>query len=154
MGTSTTSTVSGTSRVSATPTVSAASGTASPDLQVQVVVIDGRHERGQLMGHVVEQSGLDVAIVGYADSSATAVEAVARLKPDAVVLEIQLPVEQGLDTISALRLDFPDLAIIVCSFRADAGTKRAALACGANAYLVKPFSLRDLRVALRPAPLN
>ena len=113
-------------------------------------MIDGRHDRGQLMGQVVEQSGIDLTVVGYADSSVTAVEAVGRLRPNAVVLEIQLPVTQGLETVSELRDAFPDLAIIVCSFHAGAATKQAALARGATAYLVKPFSLRDLRSALRP----
>jgi two-component system response regulator PrrA len=137
-----------TSAVSVDPSVS------SLDLRVQVVVIDRRHDRGQLMGQVVEQSGIDATIVGYADSSVNALETVARLRPQAVILEIQLPVTEGLDTISALRDDFPDLAIIVCSFRADAATKRDALARGAQAYLVKPFSLRDLRAALRSVTRN
>jgi DNA-binding response OmpR family regulator len=57
-----------------------------------------------------------------------------------------------LDTISALRDDFPDLAIIVCSFHADTTTRRAALDRGADAYLAKPLSLRDLRAVLRSAP--
>jgi two-component system response regulator MprA len=115
---------------------------------VRVVVIDGLHDRGRLMRHVVEQSGLDVTVVGYADGPVTAVEAVTRLRPHAVVLEIQLPIAQGLDTVSALREDFPDLSIIVCSFHAGAATKRDALARGADAYLVKPFSLRELRAVL------
>ena len=92
-----------------------------------------------------------MSVVGYADGPVSAVEAVERLQANAVLLEIQLPVDQGLDTISALRDDFPALAIIVCSFHATSATKRAALDRGADAYLVKPFSLRDLRVVLRSA---
>jgi two-component system chemotaxis response regulator CheB len=122
--------------------------TPSPDIEVRVLVIDGHHDRRQLMSYVVEQAH-NVTVVGYADGPVSALEAVDRLAADAVVLEIQLPVAQGLDTISALRADFPALAIIVCSFHADATTKRDALARGADAYLVKPVSLRHLRGALR-----
>ncbi len=118
-------------------------------INVRVVMVDDRHDRRQLMSYVVEQAGDDVTVVGHADGPVSAVEAVGRLKANAVVIEIQLPVTQGLDTISALRDDFPDLRIVVCSFHHDATTKRAALARGADAYLVKPISPRDLHQLLR-----
>lgn len=119
--------------------------------QLRVVVVDSRHERRQLMSHVVEQAD-DVVVVGFADGPVSAVAAVERSRADAVILEIQLPVAQGLDTISALRDDFPELVIIVCSFRADATTRREALDRGADSYLAKPLSLRDIRAALDLAP--
>ena len=90
-------------------------------------------------------------MVGHADGPVSAVEAVGLLNANAVVLQIQLPGIQGLDTISALRDDFPDLRIVVCSFHHDATTKRAALARSADAYLVKPLSPRDLHQSLRSA---
>jgi DNA-binding response OmpR family regulator len=124
--------------------------TPSPDFEVRVVVIDGRQDRRQLMSYVLEQTG-DVIVVGYADGPVSAVEAVDRLRANAVVLEIQLPVSQGLDTISALRDDFPGLAIVVCSFHADSTSRRAALDRGADAYLAKPLSLPELRAVLRSA---
>jgi DNA-binding response OmpR family regulator len=117
--------------------------------RVEVVVVVDRHERGQIMRQVVEQSDVDVTVVGHADGPITAVEVVGRLRPHAVVLEIQLPVAKGLETISAPRDRFPHLAIIVRSFRADATTRAAALTRGANTYLGRPFGLRDLRAALR-----
>jgi DNA-binding NarL/FixJ family response regulator len=116
---------------------------------VRVVVIDGRHDRRELMRYVVEQGGPDVSVVGYADGQASAVEAVNRLTANAVLLEIQLPVAEGLDTISRLRHNYPALRIIVCSFHQDPNTKRAALARGADAYLIKPLSPRDLHALLR-----
>ena len=119
-------------------------------MMVRLVVVDGRHDRRQLMTYVLEQAG-DVDVLGYADGPVSAVEAVGRLRANAVVVEIQLPLTQGLDTISALRDDFPALAIIVCSFHANAATKQAALERGADAYLGKPFSLRDLRADVKSA---
>ena len=126
--------------------------TSNIDFDVRVVVIDDRHDRRQLMSYVVEQAGDDVTVVGYADGPLTAVDTVGRLGANAVVLEIQLPVAQGLDTISALRDDFPALQIVVCSFHQNAITKRAALARGADTYLVKPISPRDLHQLLRSVP--
>lgn len=124
--------------------------TPSPDFKLRLVVIDGSDNRRQLMTHVLEQTG-DVVVVGHADGPVSAVEAVGRLEANIVLLEVQLPLTQGLDTISALRDDFPALTIIVCSFHATAVTKRAALDRGADEYIPKPVSLRDLSAALRSA---
>ena len=125
--------------------------TSNIDFDVRVVVIDDRHDRRQLMSYVLDQAE-GVTVVGYADGPVSALEAVQRLRATSVVLEILLPLTQGLDTISALRDDFPSLTIIVCSFDASATTKQAALDRGADAYLPKPPSLRDLRAVLRSAP--
>lgn len=117
---------------------------------VRVVVVDGSAGRRQIVAQIVEQDP-DAVVVGFADGPVSALEAVARLRADAVVVEIQLPVAQGLDTVSALRDGFPALAIIVCSYHADATTRSAASARGADHYLVKPFSPRDLHASLRSA---
>ena len=120
------------------------------DPGVRVVVIDGSEDRRQVTAHIVEQAE-GVTVVGYADGPVRALEAVARLGANEVVLEVQLPVAQGLDTISALRDDFPALVIIVCSFHGDATTKRAAAARGADQYLQKPLSPRELHASIRSA---
>ena len=124
--------------------------TPSADFKARLVVIDGRDDRRQLMTYVLEQAG-DVVVVGHADGPLSAVEAVERLQANLVLIEIQLPLSQGLDTISALRNEYPALGIIVCSFHPSSVTKRAALDRGADAYLVKPVSVRDLRAVLQPA---
>lgn len=134
-----------------TSTISAGAGIGpSPDFEVRVVVVDGRHDRRELMSYVLQQAE-NVVVAGYADGPVSAVEAVERLRANAVVLELKLPVIEALDTISVLRDDYPALAIIACSFHANAATTKAALDRGADAYLAKPFSVRDLRAVLRTA---
>ncbi len=120
---------------------------------MRVVVVDNRHERRQLMGHVIALGGDDVVVVGYADDEVGALEAVRGLAADAVVIEIQLPVERGLAIVAALRHEYPDLPIVVCSFHADPATRAEATALGADGYLVKPISPRDVyRELLRRTP--
>lgn len=116
----------------------------SPPSGVRVVVIDHRHERRQLMSHVTRLGGDDVTIVGFAEDPAGAVDAVDRLDATAVVLEIQLPIALGLETISALRKARPALRIVVCTFHDDDDTRLAAISSGADDYLIKPLSPRDI----------
>lgn len=115
-----------------------------PPSGVRVVVIDHRHDRRQLMGHVTRLGGDDVTIVGFAEDPAGAVDAVDRLDATAVVLEIQLPIAVGLETITALRKARPALRIVICTFHDDDDTRLAAISSGADAYLIKPLSPRDI----------
>lgn len=123
--------------------------TALPTSEVRVVVLDAKDDRRQIMRHVIELGGEDVKVVGFADNATSALEAVDRLHANAVLLEIQLPIAQGLAAISALRDAHPTLRIVVCSFHETAGTRQAAIAGGADAYLAKPVSPRALRPLLR-----
>lgn len=98
---------------------------------------------------VVETGDNAGMVVAQADSAAAAAAAADRYDPDVVLLEIQMPVGAGLATIAGLRAAHPSLVIVVCTFHADPSTRRQALVAGANAYLSKPVSARELHVALR-----
>jgi CheY-like chemotaxis protein len=122
---------------------------------LRVVLVDVRAERRQVMRRVVEGTEAGATVVAEADDEAAALALVAQHDADAVVLDIQMPVEQGLRAIAGLRGRFPGLAIVVCSFHLDSTTKERALAEGADVYLAKPISPRELNAALRrlcPAP--
>ena len=66
-----------------------------------------------------------------------------------VILDIQMPVEEGLNTITALRGRSPLLRIVVCSFHHEAATKARVLAQGADAYLAKPVGADGLNRVLQ-----
>ena len=116
---------------------------------LRVLVVDNRSDRRELMRHVVAGTGLAAPDVAEA---ATAEEATALLDGDGcdvVVVEIQLPVALGLETIAALRRHSPASKIVVCSFLHDKATKARAQEQGADAYLDKPVSTRSLHDVLR-----
>lgn len=115
----------------------------------RVLLVDERSERREVMRVVVETGDSAGTVVAQADSAAAAVAAADRYDPDVVVLEIQMPVAVGLATIAALRAAHPSLVIVVCTFHADPSTRRQALVAGANAYLNKPVSARELHAACR-----
>jgi DNA-binding NarL/FixJ family response regulator len=114
---------------------------------VRVVAVDSRTERRQVMRQLLEHS-FQPGEIAEADSRSAAVELVGRCHPDLVVLEIQMPVEEGLDTISELDHMSPRPRIVVCSFHHDAATVMAALDRGADAYVAKPAGSVELRAAL------
>ena len=114
---------------------------------VRVVAVDSRSERRHVIRRLLEHC-YEPGEIAEADSRQTAVELVDRCHPEVVVLEVAMPLEEGLDTITALRLISPPPRIVVCSFRRDAATVQAALDRGADTYVTKPVGTAELRAAL------
>jgi DNA-binding NarL/FixJ family response regulator len=113
----------------------------------RVVAVDSRNDRRHVMRRLLELC-VESAEIGEADSREAAIELVGRCRPDVVVLEIAMPLQEGLDIITALRLMSPRPRIVVCSFQHDAVTIQAALDRGADAYVKKPVGSAELRAAL------
>ena len=109
----------------------------------RVVLVDPRPERRAITGLLVERCP-QLRAVGLAGSLAEAETRIRAEQADVAVVEIQLPVAEGLATIGALRDLFPDLLIVVCSFHDDAATRDAARMHGADGYLPKPFRVEEL----------
>jgi DNA-binding NarL/FixJ family response regulator len=116
---------------------------------VRVVTVDRWGDRRRVIRQLLEQS-FKPGEIAEADSRTAAVELVRRCHPEVVVLEIQMPLAEGLDTITDLAGMSPRPRIVVCSFLHDTDTVVAALDRGADAYVAKPTGLADLRAALGP----
>jgi DNA-binding NarL/FixJ family response regulator len=76
---------------------------------------------------------------------------VARTAPDVLLLDIQIPDLDGLETLDALRSDHPEVRVIVLSVLAAFDQIQVALARGAAAYIVKTIDPGDLAPAIRHA---
>ena len=114
----------------------------------RVVLVDARDGRRQLMRNVVEGDEAKAILVGEADSRAAALAVVDQERADAVILDVQMPVPEGLATIAALRQRYPRLGIVVCSFDLDRAMVQRVLAQGADICLAKPVHRTDVHTAL------
>jgi two-component system response regulator CitB len=109
----------------------------------RVVLIDPREERRAITNLIIKQCR-PLTVVGLAASLGEAETQIRAEHAHAALVEIQMPVTQGLATINALRNQFPDLRIVVCSFHSDSATRDAARTHGADSYLTKPLQVEDL----------
>ena len=114
----------------------------------RVVLVDSRHERQAIMRVMVEAALGDGAVVAEAASAAEASQAIERYDADVAVVEIQLPLAEGLAAVASLREGHPALVIVVCTFHRSPAFEQAALDAGADAYLPKPVSPVDLRATV------
>lgn len=88
-------------------------------------------------------------VVETADNGASALESIGSRCPDAVVLDINMPVLDGVGVVTALRATGNDVPICVLSARKSVSDRIAGLEAGADDYLTKPFALGELVARLR-----
>lgn len=108
-----------------------------------LVVDDDQEIAGVHMGFLLAHGGFDV--VGVANSGGEALEKVAALKPELILLDIHLPDMSGIEVLRAARnLPGDPVDIIAITAARELETVRAAMAGGVLHYLVKPFNSRVL----------
>jgi DNA-binding NarL/FixJ family response regulator len=93
----------------------------------------------------------DMKIVGEVADGAEAVESFARLRPDVVLMDLQMPRYDGAYAIEAIRCASPDAIIVVLTtYLGDARVSRA-MALGATSYLLKTASSNEIVATVRSA---
>jgi two-component system, OmpR family, alkaline phosphatase synthesis response regulator PhoP len=110
-----------------------------------ILVVDDEPKIVQLARDYLEHAGFSVAT---AASGAAALEALTTAKPDLVVLDLGLPVVDGLEVTRRIR-QAGDLPIVMLTARDDELDKVLGLELGADDYLTKPFSPRELVARVR-----
>ncbi|MBV9397909.1 MAG: response regulator transcription factor [Bryobacterales bacterium] len=91
----------------------------------------------------------DMVVVGHAATGREAVEQFRNVRPDVVLMDLAMPVLDGVGAILAIRTEFPDARILVLTtYDGDENVYRA-LENGAKGYLLKDCSTEDLLNAIR-----
>ncbi|WP_427134532.1 response regulator [Pseudarthrobacter sp. S9] len=86
--------------------------------------------------------------VGEVYTAAAAREAINRLHPDLLLLDVHLPDENGISLLRSLHATGAQIDCIIITAARDLATVRSAMSSGAVYYLVKPFSFDQLRAQL------
>lgn len=94
---------------------------------------------------------LGAELVGQAGDVSQAVRGIRETKPDALILDLQMPGGSGLDVLRTIRSEFPHLYVLICTNYPYSQYRNECLTSGANCFLDKssefekiPDILRDL----------
>ena len=115
----------------------------------RVLVVEDEQDIAALIKHALERSGdAHVDVVGSGD---TALRAVTDDAPDLVILDINIPNINGIDVCRLVRgrPATAHLPIIILSARTSESDRVAGLDLGADDYVTKPFSLKELAARVR-----
>ncbi|MFT4226167.1 response regulator [Micropruina sp.] len=91
----------------------------------------------------------DIEVVGTAADGAEAVRLAVLEHPDVVLMDLRMPVLDGVAASARLRVDVPDAAVLVLTTYADDESILAALRAGATGYLTKDAGRSELAAAVR-----
>ena len=117
----------------------------------RVLVVEDEHDIAALIKHTLERSGeIQAAIVGSGDQ---ALRSIAERPPDLIILDLNLPVVSGTEVCRILRArpETAHLPVIMLTARASEADRVTGIELGAEDYITKPFSPRELVARARSA---
>ncbi|MGQ0850096.1 MAG: response regulator [Actinomycetota bacterium] len=117
----------------------------NPDHRPRVLVIEDEEAIAAAIKFSLELEGFTVAT---ATRGRQGLDAARRLKPSVVLLDVMLPEMSGFDVCRQLRAE-SDVPIIMLTAKESEADKVAGLELGADDYLTKPFSMRELIARVR-----
>jgi DNA-binding NarL/FixJ family response regulator len=93
----------------------------------------------------------DIEVVGQAADGEQALALIAEQKPDAILLDLHMPVLDGIETTRRLTAEHPEVAIVVLTTYADDNSILETLRAGARSYLTKDADRMDIARTLHAA---
>ena len=113
---------------------------------ISVLLVD---DNGAVLTDLRDELHAEFEIAGTAENGEDAVEAVLRLDPDVLVLDIAMPVMNGLQAAECVREKHPRTKILFLTIHEEPEYISAAFSAGARGYVSKRRLASDLRVAIR-----
>ena len=98
----------------------------------------------------------ELAVVGAASNGLAAIELAEELRPDAIVIDLHMPLLDGVSAVARLRRDHPSMCVIALTGDAHPALHQAVADAGADAVLLKDEFVETLveRLAAAKTPLN
>ncbi len=116
--------------------------------QIRVLIVDDIPETRDHLSKLLGFES-DIEVVGAASSGREAIEMAARLTPDVVLMDINMPDMDGISATERLSAEVPTAAVVMMSVQGEADYLRRSMLAGAREFLVKPFSSDELTASIR-----
>src|SRR5580658_2040835 len=119
----------------------------SPSDKSRILIVDDHPLFCEGLGRMIDRHP-SLAVCGQAPDAASAMKAVAELKPDLVLVDISLEGTNGIDLIKSLKAKFEDIPILVVSMHDESLYAGRALQAGAQGYIMKNQPIQLVRDAI------
>ncbi len=111
---------------------------------VRLLIAEDEYIVRQGIINSIDWESLGVEVCGEAENGAVALEMAKRLKPHIVLTDIRMPVMDGLEFVSNLKISQPNIKVIVFSGYDDFSYALRAIRLGVNEYLLKPINVDEI----------
>jgi len=122
-------------------------------MSIRILLVDDNHLFRKGLAALISANP-EFTVVGDLRSGKEAVQALASVEPDVVLMDIMLSGVNGLETVAVIKRRQPNVRVVLLtSFRAEEYV-RAALRVGADGYVLKDATLEELMMSLRSVALG
>ena len=114
----------------------------------KILIVEDEHDLIKLLKYNLEKEGFKV---GHTTDGSLALAEIRREMPDLVILDLMLPGMDGLEVCRQLRRNerFGSLPVLMLTARSEEADRVVGLELGADDYVTKPFSMRELIARVR-----
>ncbi len=118
--------------------------------KIRILVVDDSVVVRRMLTNVLSSEST-LEVVGTAPNGRIALAKITQVNPDLIVLDVEMPDMDGLETLAAIRQTYPQLPVIMFSAITERGAVATldALALGANDYVTKPAQLGSKKAAFQ-----
>ena len=116
--------------------------------RIRVLIVDDIPETREHLSKLLGFEA-DIEVVGAAGSGQEALDLARTLKPDVVLMDINMPGMDGISATEILASQLPTAAVVMMSVQGEADYLRRSMLAGAREFLVKPFSSDELNASIR-----
>ena len=120
----------------------------TPNQRKRILIVDDHPLMREGLAQWINREA-DLQVCGEAGTSREALEAIGRLKPDLVMLDVSLAQGSGLDLLKDIRAMHPKLSVLMLSMHDESLYAERALRAGARGYLMKNQSCAEIVKAVR-----
>jgi DNA-binding NarL/FixJ family response regulator len=116
-------------------------------MKTRICIVEDDEPTRQILIKVIKGAG-QLELAGHFESSAQAVEDLPALRPDVVLMDINMPELNGVECVRRLKAQMPETQFLMLTVYEDANHIYGALAAGATGYLLKGTRRQDLLAAI------
>ncbi|HDN68589.1 hypothetical protein B6V00_04925 [ANME-1 cluster archaeon ex4572_4] len=110
----------------------------------RILIVEDAAYMREMLVEMLEQAGGKYEVVGFAENGLEAVEKYKELKPDLVTMDLVMEVMDGIQAIKEIKKHDPEALIVAITALGTPDQRNAALDAGAEEYLWKPFTVKNL----------
>lgn len=112
--------------------------------KIKVVIVDDSNDTVENMKTLLSLYEKTIEVMGAAYGGKDGLKLCQKLKPDIVLMDVNMPDMDGLTATNMLTNSLPDVSVIIMSVQSENEYLKKAMSAGAREYLVKPFSADEL----------
>ncbi len=119
--------------------------------KIRVLIVDDNEETRYGTQRLLEMEDDRIEIVGIAENGLQAIELARELHPHVVLMDINMPVMDGLQATARINQELPRVQVVIVSVQDDPNYMRQAIRAGATDFVAKPISADELAAAIERA---